>query len=120
MNAGELAERVGLESRSAVERWERGEGRPERETFPALARELGIPADALMRLAGLESVDLPGDPLLVGLADQAADIERRLRALATAPVTAIGERVEVADEFAKAIVDRKGGGSGAKKKRRRK
>lgn len=85
ISADELARRVGYEDRKTVERWENGESMPKPGVLPKLARELGVPLDTLRKLAGLDADGTPAaDPLIAKLADDAADIERRLRALATA------------------------------------
>lgn len=121
ISAEELGALVGRQGRSAVERWEDGKI-PDEDVFPGLAAAIGIPLEALLELAGRSGGAMPkADPVLVALADQAADMERRLRALATAPrpaATTTEERAAAADALEKAIGDRKGGGSAAKKKRR--
>jgi transcriptional regulator with XRE-family HTH domain len=86
--AADLAERLGYKDRKTVERWEAGESVPAESAFPELAAELGVPAETLMRLAGIKPGPLKSDPRLTKLADQAADMERRLRALATSPAVA--------------------------------
>lgn len=114
VSAAELARRVGYKDRKTVERWEDGESVPgKEEIFPALASELGIPAETLMRLAGVESSGpLKADPTIAKLADQAGDLERRLRALATAP-TSTGEGA------VDRVLGRTKGGKGTKRQRGR-
>jgi transcriptional regulator with XRE-family HTH domain len=99
ISATELGRRVGRDGRSAVEAWERGDSLPARDAFPVLAAELGIPLDHLLTLAGVElGGDLRVDPVLAGLADQAGDMERKLRALATRPPESLAALADVVQE----------------------
>lgn len=77
-----LGRELGRE-RGAVAAWEADKSTPEPEVFPKLAAAIGVHPHTLLRMAGLEPEDeSPTDPDLSELADQAAEMERRLRALA--------------------------------------
>jgi transcriptional regulator with XRE-family HTH domain len=96
-----LGRRVGR-TRQQVLKWEAGREVPEREVFPKLAAVIGVPLRTLLELAGLEPDGPEGaDPDLSALADQAADMERRLRALATSPPSGDAKPAVFAKEGAK-------------------
>lgn len=118
LTQAKLGDRVGR-SAGQVVAWEKGSEVPEADVFPKLAAALGIPLTALRKLAGLDPGEVVADPVLAGLADQADDLGRRLRALSTERVREESEAPPlrtVADFVAGADRIKKRGRSGPKRR----